>query len=75
MIRPSLSPAHFGAPTASTTPRHVAPSATPVRLSDDEQSSIADAFPERPTVAQRLYGAGREVRTTENIGHRLDFSA
>jgi hypothetical protein len=69
MIRPTLSSSP-AASAARPTPRP--PS---VALTEAERSSIATAFPEQPAVAQRLYGATREVTTAAPLGGRLDLSA
>lgn len=47
----------------------------PAPLTAAEQAQIADAFPERPAVTQRLYGPGRTVQTAPQLGGRLDLSA
>ena len=44
-------------------------------LTRAEQARIADAFPERPLVAQRLYGPTRQTHTAPLVGARLDLSA
>ena len=67
-------------PTARPTiaPRAARPalaaSAEPA-LTKAEQNSIASAFPERPTVAQRLYGPTRQTHNAPQVGTRLDLSA
>ena len=64
-----------------------APTARPVRpaplttaapaaaLSQAEEAQIARSFPERPAVAQRLYGPSAGVHTPAALGTRLDLSA
>lgn len=47
----------------------------PAALSSAEEAQIARAFPERPAVAQRLYGPGAGVHTPAVLGTRLDLSA
>ena len=47
----------------------------PAALSAAEEARIADSFPERPAVAQRLYGPGRQVQEVQQLGTRLDLSA
>ena len=44
-------------------------------LSPAESARIADAFPARPAVAQKLYGPGRQVTQSPQLGTRLDLSA
>lgn len=44
-------------------------------LSPAESARIADAFPVRPSVAQKLYGPGRQVTQAPQLGTRLDLSA
>ena len=44
-------------------------------LSRDEQAQIAQTFPARPAVAQRLYGPSRAVHTPAVLGASLDLSA
>ena len=51
---------------------HRAPAAPAARLSTAEQAQIADAFPAKPQVAQRLYGADRAVQTATSLGANLD---
>jgi hypothetical protein len=47
----------------------------PAVLTATEAARIADAFPARPAVAQKLYGPGRQVQQAPQIGTRLDLSA
>ncbi len=49
--------------------------AAPAALSSAEEAQIARAFPERPAVAQRLYGPRADVHTPAALGTRLDLSA
>ncbi|MGB3542664.1 hypothetical protein [Rubrivirga sp.] len=49
--------------------------AAAARLSAAEEAQIADAFPARPQVEQKLYGPGRGVHQPAQIGARLDLSA
>ena len=49
--------------------------AAPAPLSAAEEARIADAFPARPAVAQKLYGPGRQVHEPPQVGTRLDVSA
>lgn len=49
--------------------------APPAPLTAAEQARIADAFPPRPAVAQKLYGPGRQVHQATPIGTRIDLSA
>ena len=45
------------------------------QLTSAEEARIADAFPARPAVAQKLYGPGRQVQQAPVLGSRLDLSA
>ena len=66
----------FNAPAVpSVASRAAAAPAAPARLSSAEEAQIADAFPPRPQVAQKLYGPGRGVHQPAQIGGRLDLSA
>ncbi|WP_412069076.1 hypothetical protein [Rubrivirga sp. IMCC43871] len=47
--------------------------AAAAKLSAAEHARIADAFPAKPTVAQRLYGADRSVQAAPALGGRLDL--
>ena len=49
--------------------------AAPAPLTAAEADRIASAFPERPAVAQKLYGPGREVTQATPLGTRIDLSA
>lgn len=49
--------------------------APPAALTPTETARIADAFPARPAVAQKLYGPGRQVQQAPQVGTRLDLSA
>ena len=49
--------------------------APPAPLSDAEQARIAEQFPDRPAVAQTLYGADRTVQTVTALGQTLDLTA
>lgn len=44
-------------------------------LSPAEAAQIAESFPSRPTVAQKLYGPGRQVTQAPQLGTRIDLSA
>ncbi|WP_420456797.1 hypothetical protein [Rubrivirga sp.] len=44
-------------------------------LTAAEEARIADAFPARPSVAQKLYGPGREVHAAPQLGTQIDVSA
>ncbi|WP_412061191.1 hypothetical protein [Rubrivirga sp. IMCC45206] len=57
----------------STPIRRPAAPAAAARLSAAEHARIADAFPAKPTVAQRLYGADRSVQAAPALGSRLDL--
>ena len=68
-LRPSLAPSPAQVTRAGAVRQPAAP------LSAAEEARIADAFPARPSVAQRLYGPGREVTQPAVLGARLDLSA
>ncbi len=66
-------PAAPTVPTArATRPSLTAPAAP---LTAAEEARIADSFPARPSVAQKLYGPGRQVQQAPQLGTRLDLSA
>ena len=44
-------------------------------LTSAEEAQIARTFPERPAIAQRLYGPRADVHTPAALGTRLDLSA
>ena len=56
-------------------PTAMRPATPPAALTTSEADRIADAFPARPTVAQKLYGPGRQVTQSAPLGGRLDLSA
>ena len=61
---------------AAAAPVRPALAATPpAPLSADEERRIAESFPERPAVAQTLYGADRTVQTVAALGQTLDLTA
>lgn len=67
-------------PTMPTAVPRTAPVARPLAapaaaLSSAEEAQIADAFPARPSVAQKLYGPSRQVHQPAVLGTRLDLSA
>ncbi|PAP75772.1 hypothetical protein [Rubrivirga marina] len=70
---------HTALPTAPTAPstRTARPSlaAPAAPLTAAEEARIADAFPARPAVAQKLYGPSRQVQQAPQLGARLDLSA
>lgn len=49
--------------------------APPAALTPAETDRIADAFPARPAVAQKLYGPGRQIQDPAVLGTRIDLSA
>lgn len=49
--------------------------APPAPISAAEKAQIAEQFPERPAVAQTLYGPDRTVQTVAALGQNLDLSA
>ena len=66
----------------SFAPQSVRPAARPAvsasvaaPLTSAEEARIADSFPARPKVAQKLYGPGRQVQHAPEVGTRLDLSA
>ena len=68
-LRPAL-------PTAPASPAsRAAFTAAPAPLTAAEEARIADAFPARPAMAQKLYGPGRQVQMAPQLGTRLDLSA
>ena len=62
-------------PLRSARPASPPVAAPPARLTPVEADRIADAFPARPAVAQKLYGPGRHVRQPGVVGGRIDLSA
>ena len=64
----------FGARQTAATRAPLATAMAPA-LSQAEASQIADVFPERPSVTQKLYGPRSTVHTPEALGSRLDLSA
>ena len=62
-------------PAVGRAARPAAAAASPARLTPVEADRIADAFPARPAVAQKLYGPGREVTQPTPLGGRIDLSA
>ena len=60
---------------AAATVRPALAATPPAPLSSDEQRQIAESFPERPAVAQTLYGADRTVQTVAVLGQTLDLTA
>jgi len=72
----TLHPALPTPPSARTTrPSLAAPTAPAAPLTAAEEARIADSFPARPAVAQKLYGPGRQVQQAPQLGTRLDLSA
>jgi len=71
-LTPSFSPPPVAPARSVRAPLATAASA---RLTTVEEARIADAFPARPTVAQKLYGADRQVQQARPLGARLDLSA
>jgi hypothetical protein len=72
----TLHPALPTAPSArATRPSLAAPTAPAAPLTAAEEARIADSFPARPAVAQKLYGPGRQVQQAPQLGTRLDLSA
>ncbi len=67
-----FAPARTSAPEAT---RPALAAAEPAALTAAEEARIADSFPERPAVAQKLYGPGRQVQQVQQLGTRLDLSA
>ncbi len=62
--------------TPSVHPTRPAVAIAPVAsLTAAEEARIADAFPARPSVAQKLYGPGREVHTVAQLGTQIDVTA
>ena len=49
--------------------------APPATITPAEADRIASDFPERPAVAQKLYGPGRQVHQASPLGTRIDVSA
>ncbi len=65
-------------PTRVASPEAARPAlaaAEPAALTAAEEARIADSFPARPAVAQKLYGPGRQVQHVQPLGGRLDLSA
>ena len=61
--------------TRSIRTRPAVDAAAAAALSPAESARIADAFPAKPAVAQKLYGPGRHVTQAPQLGTRLDLSA
>ena len=62
-------------PGAARPPRAPIAAAPPAPLSSAEEARIAEAFPDRPAVAQTLYAADRTVQTVAVLGQNLDLTA
>ena len=58
-------------PASARPPLAVAPAA----ITPAEADRIADSFPERPAVVQKLYGAGRQIQEPAVLGAHIDLSA
>ncbi len=68
-------PLNFSPAAPLRAARPAAAVASPARLTAVEADQIADAFPARPSVAQKLYGPGRQVTQSAPLGGRIDLSA
>ena len=66
---------HSPLPPRAGRPALAARTAAPAAITPAEADRIASAFPERPAVAQKLYGPGRTVHQPPAIGARIDLSA
>ncbi len=62
-------------PARPARPAPLTSAAPAAALTGAEEAQIARAFPERPAVAQRLYGPRADVHTPTALGGRLDLSA